>query len=554
MDPRRRAQDVLRCHICDTHTSLHCEICQIHLCKACVGDHLSDESKDHKVVPIKKRESTPTCSKHSSKQCVIHCEQCDIPICVQCISSGEHEQHKKVDILNSFEKKKEVLQRDLEELEKIIYPQYQDIISKIQTEKVDISIHFEKQRTEIKKHGDDWHREIDTITKKLTTDVNSMESNSLAVLCGEEINITCIMSEITQFITDLQTVLESNDVSFTFAYKSRNSDFKEMHPLRKSATPRGIFTPQNIEKEHIYQQFGSLLLSDEHGFAVMFASHDFSPNKRPGTEKPRIIREIKTEHEEINRLYSVCCQSDQEVWTSSNDHIMRHFNLQGELVKSIKTKSGNKPKDIAITKKGYLAYTDYIVQTLNIVKEKQIQEIKLRKWRPHGVCTTSSGDLLVIMDSDNNRESKVVRYCSSKGKEKQSVQFDTNGLPLYSPGGIKYINENRNEDICVSICWASAVVVVSRVGKFRFSYNGPSTTATRSFNPYGITTDSQGRILTADCNNHSIHILDQDGQFIRYIDNCNICCPYGLCVDTNDNLFVAEWKSGKMKLIQNYVF
>lgn len=84
MDLRLVAQDVLRCHLCETHVALmHCDVCQIHLCKACVGNHLSDESKDHKVVPLKKRESTPTCFKHSSKQCVIHCVQCDIIICVQ---------------------------------------------------------------------------------------------------------------------------------------------------------------------------------------------------------------------------------------------------------------------------------------------------------------------------------------------------------------------------------------------------------------------------------------------------------------------------------------
>lgn len=104
MDPIRSAQDVLRCHICQTPMPpLYCDICRIHLCKACVGEHILDESKDHKVVLFKNRGSTHKCPKHCSRQCLLYCKQCDILICSLCSCCGEHANHKKVDIFINLE-------------------------------------------------------------------------------------------------------------------------------------------------------------------------------------------------------------------------------------------------------------------------------------------------------------------------------------------------------------------------------------------------------------------------------------------------------------------
>uniref|UniRef100_K1RE03 Tripartite motif-containing protein 2 n=1 Tax=Magallana gigas TaxID=29159 RepID=K1RE03_MAGGI len=408
---------------------------------------------------------------------------------------------------------------------------------------------------------------------KLKSDLDKMDSKHLAVLDKQENEITRKISNIKQRITDLKKLLESNDVSRVCAYKSRNSDFRIISKLEISLP---CFTPHEINNEQTYRQFGTLselsIKTQELSYTLDSPSAEFSLPCRPPVDKtidglsslvkqfvdePRIIMDINTEYGGLNGLRSVASLGDEAIWISgSNDKTIRLYNLRGELVKTRQTKSGNVPQDIAVTKRGAIVYTDNLDRTVNIVRKKRAHEvITLRErlwgwiqgWRPLGICSTSCDDLLIIMVSDK-KQTKVVRYFGLT--EKQSIQFDTEGRPLFSPGGIKYICENKNLDICVSDIDACEVVVVNEAGKRRFGYKGRPNTTEKQFKPFGITTDSQSRILIADRYNHCIHILDQDGQFLRYIDNCHLCHPWGLCVDTRDNLFVTEYGRGKVKKIR----
>nr|XP_022334712.1 uncharacterized protein LOC111131463 [Crassostrea virginica] len=541
-DPMYSLQDVIRCKLCETPVPpKHCDICHIHLCEVCVGKHLSDQSKDHYIVPFKLRGITRECTKHSTEVCKQLCTTCNIPICPLCFASSEHEQHKREDILTLFKTKMELMQKDLQDLEKSIHPKYQEAVTNIPVQREDVIKRSQKLTTALDKQGEALHIEIDTIIQGMKSEIYFMDAQHMAAIDQQEDAIYRTIPEITQVILDLKKLLEilqdkldTCDVCLVSEYTSRTEEFRNLPAQFQVTLP--TFTPQEINREQIHQQIGSLS-----ELALRFL-----------LDEPRVLTDIKTE---CTTLYSVSCLSDSELWTCDDD-IMRLYNLQGELLRSVQIKSGDVSCtwDISMTRSGDLVYADHLNSFINIVTGIQIKTlIPFRGWRPHNLCSTSSGDLLVTVTSDDDKQTKVVRYSDST--EKQSIQWDDQGKPLYTSGGLlnyKYLSENRNLDICVADRDAGAVVVVSAAGKLRFRYTGPPSTHRESFYPRGITTDSRGNILTSDTGNHRIHIIDQDGHFLRYIHNCGLQDPWGLCVDSRDNLFVTEIDTGKVKKIQYY--
>eukprot|EP00105_Crassostrea_gigas_P042489 XP_019926637.1 PREDICTED: uncharacterized protein LOC109619881 [Crassostrea gigas] len=311
-----------------------------------------------------------------------------------------------------------------------------------------------------------------------------MDTKHLAVLNKQEDEIGRTISEIIQCIVDLKKLLDSNDASLVSNYKPRNAEFRRLPSKLTVSLPN--VTLQSINKEQFYQQLGVLsqssIKTDEHYYTIN------SSLDRPLIDVPQIITEINTEY---TRLHSVSCVNDENIWTCSMFYDkMRLYNVQGDLVKSVQTKSRKGPWDIAVTRSGELVYTDYHDRTVNIEKNTEIQTvIRLQGWCPDAVCSTFFDDLLVVMDN----------------------------------------------------CDGGAIVVVNLAGKLRFTYTGSPSPIKESFSPCGITTDSQGQILTVDIDNYRIHIMDQDGQFLQYIDNCQLQKPWGLCVDIRDNLFVTEF-------------
>nr|XP_022296882.1 uncharacterized protein LOC111106472 [Crassostrea virginica] len=74
--------------------------------------------------------------------------------------------------------------------------------------------------------------------------------------------------------------------------------------------------------------------------------------------------QFQTEYKDLRR---VSCLSGSELWNcGNNDDILRLYNLLGELLRSVPTKSGIMPGDIAVTRSGDLVYTDPGDRSINL--------------------------------------------------------------------------------------------------------------------------------------------------------------------------------------------
>lgn len=552
-------QDILRCDVCDEPDHpFHCDICQVNLCRVCVGDHLLDLNGRHQIVPFEERGFAliySICQKHLSKQCELHCESCDIPICVHCFSSGNHQNHRIVDAKSFFDRKKVDIQNDLQEFETIVSIKYKDIVNDISGQKDKLYQYSENLTRELVKLEERWHRKIQKLFENLKSDIDQIQNKHNFVLTKEQIETTSKVSEITEAIGNLKVLLNSNDVGLVSGYKSNISEFRKLPPKFKICFQQ--FSFPSIDFKDIYESFDLLsacyITAEEHDCSVEKPEVGSSPLEQFLTD-PIVIHSITTEYRGfLKELRNVVCCKYSEIWTSGKDNIIRLYNREGKLMNSIKINFGTTPRDIAVTQNDNLVYTDSKKRTVYAVDNGQIHEvIKLSEWIPRGICNANNDDLLVIMDSDEYKETKVVRY--SGFKVSRDIQFRENRRPLYSFGdNIKYISENRNLDVCVADHGAHAVVVVNQAGTLRFVYMGSSSTPTREkFDPYGIATDSEGQILISDRINNRIHIIDEYGRFLRYINNCDLHSPWGLCVDTEDKLYVAESGRGKVKCIQYY--
>ena len=577
MTQRSGAQDVIRCGLCRTSMAqMQCDTCYVNLCKACVGDHmLSEDSMDHRVVRLKIRKSSPVypcCKPHTNKTCEMYCQACDLPICTECVASGVHKDHRISQIIKILECCKQYIQEDNLELQTQITPLYQKMLKRMLQRMKEIEENCEEADKAINKHGEYWHEEVDKIVSRLKTELQRSKEGKLNNLKDQVSDIKHTIFKISSTVGFNNDILKSNNFERAIGYTAQNDEFRKGPVCNDVLVP--TFKAKKYQQEKFAELFGSLSTVESEVLRIPspVLSHEV---EQALMNKVQIITMIPTG---IPFLQDIALQGTEKIWAhGKKDTVVKLFNIhESKKIKSFKVLSmisfyGYHSNGISVTKGGDLIYCCSLYNTVNtVVAERTNILISLQDWSPRGVCITSEGDMLISMTHKENPP-KVVRY--SGIVDKQTIQYDAEGKPQFLIDDCLYLAENKNKDICVS--GKGKVVVVRDMGTVRFIYGGFYSSEDRNqplsplsrrrrwrfvhaghyrsqaFNPKGVATDSHCHILIADSNNKCVHIIDQDGYFLRHID-CGMKEPWGLCIDSDDFLFVADSRqnSGEIEKIK----
>lgn len=163
------AQVVLRCDTCeDTKVHSYCAFCHVNLCTPCKEKHTCISDGSTLIYP--------QCGKHPHRNCEFECNTCEhILVCSTCIASVQHAGHVFVEVLETYSTKKKVIKKDANELKRLSFPKYEDIVLDLKNQLANLDVGYGKLTTEITRDGKEWKKQIDIVINKMRTDIDDIK-------------------------------------------------------------------------------------------------------------------------------------------------------------------------------------------------------------------------------------------------------------------------------------------------------------------------------------------------------------------------------------------
>ena len=173
----------------------------------------------------------------------------------------------------------------MQEIEKSIFPRYEQEASNIQIQKADQHKHSQKLKAELKKHGEALHREIDIIIHSKQAEIDDMDKGHQSALDKLQNILNSTIYEMKQVIQDLKSLLDTCTVLSTL-FPNTSPEWKNSENFLLNST----FHPVKINREQILNQFGFLtalsMETEEQGYTMPSLGTESSPTYRALLDGP----------------------------------------------------------------------------------------------------------------------------------------------------------------------------------------------------------------------------------------------------------------------------
>ncbi|XP_011412690.3 tripartite motif-containing protein 2 [Magallana gigas] len=544
------AQHYLMCGTadCKKNCQFYCNPCHHPMCEQCKDEHKqSPESKSHEVVVYRHRNRklpVEKCRDHPSKDIDMICEDCQVLLCSKC-AIQDHRGHIFADLETIYSKNFSLCLDEIRNIYQYFLPTIREMKRDIREDAMKLITFMDDLRALIKSEAESMRRLVDEVMSDKLEQVVKLEEtlkDEIQSQYDTYKEYKGYLEDIYNRITGYMTFdkVQSNPILFSL------SEHLKIKPIPETTKPiYPVFTAGQYSKDDFAYLFGNISTPD-----TLPEKRRMKPKETPPKRTLSLSSSVDIVKEytvpSVKCAYYLSLDTFGGIWVSDNYGNLVHADLQGNQLQKILTSVGDEGYH-SVTKSGDLIYTDSGNNTIKMITlDKKITEfMNIEKWTPLSIHSSNiNGDILVGMSK--GRTGKVTRYNSS-GKEIQNIQRDSRSQGLYISYP-RYITENINGDICISDYDKSAVVVLYKTGQHKFSYTGQGS----KFRPFGICTDIVGHILVCDNESNTVHLLDQDGQFLLLLltEEHGIYRPVSVCVDADNKLYVGQFNTNKVKVYE----
>ncbi|CAC5384937.1 unnamed protein product [Mytilus coruscus] len=151
---------------------------------------------------------------------------------------------------------------------------------------------------------------------------------------------------------------------------------------------------------------------------------------------------------------------------------------------------------------------------------------------------------------------RVVYVFDKQGEKLAMYKYDKFGAPLFK---MPYsLTSTNNGNISTADFYADGgkgrVIVINEAGSVLNIYSGHPGISKKELTPVGLTTTDMDTIIVSDMNSHTLHILNDFGQLLTYVNTMEAKFPYCTTFNTYGKLYLGcsapIGKSDKIKLYE----
>ncbi|VDI51645.1 P2X purinoceptor 4 [Mytilus galloprovincialis] len=531
-----KEQIPLGCQLCESEKKIEwkCNDCNLFMCDQCKDGVHFRIAKDHKLLNIKEigehedswnsfAFSKLNCQDHPNQPCSLYCKTCSNVICLKCIVKV-HNGHDFVDE-EEFCDKKEVLQEGQKKV--------QSNLSKLSCRKGKMMAPEEAENPkllQIKQNIMDHKKNLCKIMEIYADNLVHDANQQFGTLKQEE--GTKIDKEIQNMHAKneaLESIIKSRDFmkflsDFDKLYVSLNENM-----LQDTSNISSL--PNFVPAEFTVLNFGTLEGNLSHA-------------------KFKVTNQWTTE---LRNIHSIVRCLDSSLWIADNvNGLLQHVKLETDNVNLLSSFNSK-----------VFGLVDISSCILLSTEETRLKKID-RGSSDIGDSVYSIAPL-IARDVHVTKDEKVVITARSPGKAfsakgrsvvlvnqpgKRFVKFDLFEYERYPKPLFTLpvrVASTSNGNICVVDTLEKdlrgRVVVIGQAGKVKGIYSGHDDVNSKDkpFKPQDILATPSDNILVTDWENHLIHILNHDGEFISYynLKDIGIYYPHSLALSTSGHLYIG---------------